>query len=155
MKTTGDYHNLYLKTDVLLLADVFEEFRSVCIGNYKFDSWYYTAPGLAWDAALKETDVQLELLTDVDMLLMIEKGIRGGVLGGVRIAYDETKPKKSIAYLDANNLYGWALCQSLPVRGFKWMADLDNWREIPCILEVDFEYPKRATRYSQRQSTCS
>ena len=56
MKTTGDYHKLYLKTDVLLLADVFEEFRSVCLGNYKFDSLYYTAPGLAWDAALKETD---------------------------------------------------------------------------------------------------
>ena len=77
MKTTGDNHKLYLKTDVLLFADVFEEFRSVCLGNYEFDSWYYTAPGWAWDAALKETDIQLELLTDVDMLLMIEKGILG------------------------------------------------------------------------------
>ena len=107
MKTTGDYHKLYLKTDVLLLADVFEEFRSVCLGNYEFDSWYYTAPGWAWDAALKETDIQLELLTDVDMLLMIEKGIREGVSmisnnfgrannPDIGKAYDEAKPTKCI-----------------------------------------------------------
>ena len=80
MKTMRDYHDLYLKTDVLLLAYVFENFRSVCIENYKLDpAWYYTAPGLAWDACLKKTKVELELLKDVDMLLMIEKGIRGGV----------------------------------------------------------------------------
>ena len=80
MKTMRDYHDLYLKTDVLLLADVFENFRDVCIENYKLDpAWYYIAPGLAWDACLKKTEVNLELLKDVDMLLMFEKGIRGGV----------------------------------------------------------------------------
>ena len=80
MKTMRDYHDLYLKTDVLLLADVFENFRGVCIENCKLDpAWDYTAPGLAWDACLKKTKVELELLTDDDMLLMIEKGIRGGV----------------------------------------------------------------------------
>ena len=80
MKPIRDYHNLYLKTDVLLLADVFENFRDVCIENYKLDpAWYYTVPGLAWDACLKKTEVRLELLNDIDMLLMIEKGIRGGV----------------------------------------------------------------------------
>ena len=81
MNTMGDYHDLYLKTDVLLLDDVFEEFRRVCLENYKLDpAWYYTSPGLsAWDAALKKTEVRLELLTDIDMLLMIEKGTRGGV----------------------------------------------------------------------------
>ena len=80
MKTMRDYHDLYLKTDVLLLADVFENFRDVCIENYKLDpAWYYTAPGLAWDACLKKTKVNLELLKDVNMLLMFEKGIRGGV----------------------------------------------------------------------------
>jgi hypothetical protein len=80
MNTIGDYHDLYLKSDVLLLADVFEEFRSVCLENYKLDpAWYFTAPGLAWDAALKESKVELELLNDIDMLLMIEKGTRGGI----------------------------------------------------------------------------
>ena len=80
LKNMGEYHDLYLKSDVLLLADVFEEFRSVCLENYQLDpAWHYTSPGLAWDAALKKTEVRLELLTDPDMLLMFEEGIRGGV----------------------------------------------------------------------------
>lgn len=74
----GDYHDLYLKSDVLLLAGVFEEFRNVCFENYDLDpAWYFTTPGLAWDAVLKESGVELELMTGIDMLLMIEKGIRG------------------------------------------------------------------------------
>ena len=81
MKNLEDYHILYNQVDVLLLADVFENFRDVCIKNYKVDpAHYYTAPGLSWDAALKATKVELELLSDMDMLLMVEKGIRGGVL---------------------------------------------------------------------------
>ena len=80
MKNLEDYHNLCNQVDVLLLADVFENFRNICIKNYKSDpAHYYTAPGLAWDAAFKVTDVKLELLSDRDMLLMVEKGIRGGV----------------------------------------------------------------------------
>ena len=80
MKNLEDYHNLYNRVDVLLLADVFENFRDICIKNYNLDPvHYYTAPGLAWDAALKVTEVKLELLSDMDMLLMMEKGIGGGV----------------------------------------------------------------------------
>ena len=80
MKTMGDYHDLYLKSDVLLFADVFEEFRTVCLENYDLDpAWYFTAPGLAWYAALKITKIKLELLTDIDELLMFEKGTRGGI----------------------------------------------------------------------------
>ena len=75
-----DYHDLYLKSDVLLLADVFENFRDVCLTKYELDpAWYYTAPGLAWDAALKKTKVELELLADREMLDLFEKGTRGGV----------------------------------------------------------------------------
>ena len=80
MKNLEDYHNLYNQVDVLLLADVFENFRDICIKNYNLDpAHYYTAPGLTWDAALKLTEAKLELLSDPDMLLMVEKGIRGGI----------------------------------------------------------------------------
>ena len=80
MEHFQDYHNLYNETDVLLLADVFENFRDICMKNYKLDpAHYYTAPSLSWDACLKMCDVKLELLSDIDMLLMVEKGIRGGV----------------------------------------------------------------------------
>ena len=156
MENLQDYHNLYNETDVLLLADVFENFRDICIKNYKLDpAHYYTAPGLAWDACLKITDVKLELLTDIDMLLMVEKGIRGGVsmisnrYGKANNKYmgDEFNPSelsKYLMYLDANNLYGADMSMKLPTSGFKWMNDkeLSVWEKIPCILEVDLEYPK-------------
>ena len=80
MNTMKDYHDLYLELDVLLLADVFENFREVCLDNYKLDpAWYLTAPGLSWDAMLRVTGIKLQLLTDSDMLMMVEKGTRGGV----------------------------------------------------------------------------
>ena len=149
-----DYHDLYLKTDVLLLADVFENFRNVCHRTYKLDpAWYYSAPGLAWDAMLRKTGVELELLSDVDMVLMVEKGTRAGVSMITKrhaVAnneyvdnYNSDKPTKFIKYLDANNLYGWAMSKPLPTGGFKWMNkdELKRWRKIPCLLEVDLEYP--------------
>ena len=157
MKTMRDYHDLYLKTDVLLLADVFEEFRNICLENYELDpAWYYTTPALAWDACLKMTQVKLELLHDQDMLLMVEKGIRGGVsmisnrFGKannkyMEKGYNSSLPSKYITYLDANNLYGWAMSKKLPTHGFKWMTScqLDNWERYPCILEGDLEYPRK------------
>ena len=164
MKTFKDYLKLYNETDVLLLADVFENFRDVCLKNYGLDPvYYYTAPGLAWDACLKITGVNLELLSDSDMLLMIEKGIRGGISiisnrygeanNKYMKDYDKTKPSKFLMYLDANNLYGWAMSQKLPVHSFKKMTnkELENifnnqivqvWEKTPCILEVDLEYPE-------------
>ena len=79
-KSIRDYHDLYLKSDVLLLSDVFENFRKTCLKHYKLDPvHYYTSPGLAWDACLKETGQQLQLLHDYDMLMMFERGIRGGI----------------------------------------------------------------------------
>ena len=156
MKTFKDYHDLYNVSDVLLLADVFENFRDVCMKNYQLDpAWYYTAPGLAWDAALKKTGVELELLSDPDMLLMYEKGIRGGISmisnrhgkannSYMDDEYDDKRATKYITYLDANNLYGWAMCKPLATHGFKWMDDdeLTSWKKHTCILEVDLEYSK-------------
>ena len=156
VKNLGEYHDLYLKSDVLLLADVFEEFRNVCMENYSLDpAWYYTSPGLSWDALLKHSGVKLELLTDPDILLLFEKGIRGGIsmisnrFGKANNTYmgekyDPRSPSKYLAYLDANNLYGWAMMKPLPVGDFKWMneKELGHWDDFTCILEVDLEYPR-------------
>ena len=150
-----DYHDLYLKTDVLLLTNVFENFRDMCLKNYRLDpAWYYTTPGLSWDAALKITKIKLQLFDDPDMLLMFEKGIRGGISTiSNRYAkannpymgkdYNPNEPTKYIIYSDANNLYGWAMSQPLPIGGFKWMSEkeLESWKNYPCILEVDIDYP--------------
>jgi hypothetical protein len=100
---------------VLILADVFENFRDLCLENYKLDScWYFTSPGLAWDASLKVTKVELELLTDYDMILMIRKGTRGGIstisnrYGKANNKYmknfNSKKKSTYLTYLDANNL---------------------------------------------------
>ena len=140
-KTMRDYHDLYLKTDVLLLSDVMENYRNVCIKNYGLDPlWYYTAPGLAWDAALKISGVNLKLLTDADMYLMVETGIRGGISTITKryakannsymgTDYNPAESTNYIQYLDANNLYGWAMSQPLPVDGFEWMpaCELPHW----------------------------
>ncbi len=115
---------------------------------------YYTSPGLALDAMLKYTEAKLDLISDPDMYLMIEKGIRGGVSSIMKRYseanhkyldnYDPKKPNKHIMYLHANNLYGWAMNKPLPHKNFRWMKDeeLDDWRSKSCFLEVDLEYPK-------------
>ena len=79
LKNLGEYHDLYVRSDTLLLADVFENFRNTCLNNYELDPAHFVSlPGVAWQACLKKTNVELELITDYDMLLMIEDGIRGG-----------------------------------------------------------------------------
>ena len=163
LKTMGDYHDLYLKSDILLLTDVFENFRKTCLQYYKLDPChYFTSPDLSWDAMLKMTDIKLELITDIDMYQFIEKGLRGGVSyianrygkanNKYMKKYDEKAPSKYIMYLDANNLYGWAMSQYLPTGNFKWLSqkqiektNLGKYTENSkkgLILEVDLEYPQ-------------
>ena len=163
LRSMGQYHDLYLKTDVLLLSDVFENFRSTCLSNYELDpAHYFTAPGLSWDACLRHSNVTLELLSDPDMHMMFEKGIRGGISiithrhakanNKYLSSYDPAKESSYIVYLDANNLYGWAMSQYLPTGGFRWLdeeevndLDVDNIPEDGSkgyILEVDLEYPE-------------
>ena len=162
LKNMGEYHDLYLQSDILLLADVFENFRKTCLEYYKLDPCHYlTSPGLSWDAMLKMTDIKLELMTDIDMFQFIEKGLRGGISyianrygeanNKYMKEYDEKAPSKYIMYLDANNLYGWAMSQYLPTGGFRWMTkkqidktNLALYKEYSkkgLILEVDLEYP--------------
>ena len=163
IKTMGEYHDLYLKSDVLLLADVFENFRKTCIQYYSLDPChFFTSPGLSWDAMLKMINIKLELMTDADMFQFIEKGMHDGVSyianqygkanNNYMNKYDEKAPSKYIMYLDANNLYGWAVSQSLPTGGFRWLMgkeisrlDLGKYKtdgKKGLILEVDLEYPQ-------------
>ena len=162
-KTMGDYHDYYLASDVVLLSDVFENFRKTCLEYYKLDPChYFTSPGLSWDAMLKMTNIELELMTDIDMFQFIEKGLRGGISyianrhgkanNKYMKEYDEKAPSKYIMYLDANNLYGWAMSQYLPTGGFRWMTQkqIDKINLAMCkedrqkgfIAEVDLEYPE-------------
>ena len=116
---------------MVLLANVYEAFRDTCLRHYKLDpAHFYTSPGLAWHACLKRTGIKLELLTDPDMLLMFERGIRGGITQAVhkytsannKYMGDKFNPNKDTTYLqypDTNNLYGWAMSQPLPTGGFK------------------------------------
>ena len=159
----GEYHDLYLGNDVLLLTDAFKNFRKTCMQYYKLDPChYFTSPGLSWHAMLKMTNIKLELMTDVDMFQFIEKGMRGGVsyitnrYGKANNKhmkeYDEKAPSKYIMYLDANNLYGWAMSQYLPTGNFKWMTNkeieqinlgkykADGKKRLIC--EVDLECPQ-------------
>ena len=140
IRNRGEYHDLYVQSDTLLLADVFESFPNKYIEIYGLDpSHFLSAPGLAWQACLEKTNVNLQLLTDVDILLMIEARIRGGMCQSIhRYAkannkymknYDKIIESPYLMYLDANNLYGWAMSQKLPVNGFKWENDLSRFNE--------------------------
>ena len=126
----GEYHGLYVQSETTLLADVLENFRDKCLEIYELDSAHFlSAPGLSWQACLKKMGVKLELLTDNDKLMMTEEGTRGGMCNTVyRHAkannkymenYDKNRESSYLEYLDANNLYGWAVSQKLPASDFE------------------------------------
>ena len=158
----GDYHDLYLKANVLLLANVFEKFIKTCLNYYRLDPCrYFSSPGLSWDSMLKITKVELELISDINVHLFIAKGIRGSISyiakrhskanNKYMEDYDNDKESVFIMYLDANNLYGWTMTQYLPYGRFKWLSkkeinkfNLSLIKENSSdgyILEVDLEYP--------------
>ena len=166
IRDLGEYHDLYLRTDVLLLADVFESFRSTCLEYYRLDPChYYSAPGLSWDALLRMTKINLDLIADLDQQLFIEKGMRGGIStithrhavanNKYMKDYNPDEASTYLMYLDANNLYGWAMSQSLPTGDFRWIPSEDfedpedfilenytNDTRKGAVLEVDLEYPE-------------
>ncbi|KAL4104412.1 hypothetical protein QTP88_004104 [Uroleucon formosanum] len=157
-----EFTSLYNKIDVLLSTDIIENFRDISLKNYKLDPmWYYTTPGFAWDCMLRMTNIKLDLLTDIDQILMFESGIRGGLSqcsqryskANNKYMVDKFKKQEEsifLQYLDANNLYGWAMSKYLPTGDFKWVDSLNdfdvmNISDKSCkgyILEVDLHYPK-------------
>ena len=165
LKNLGEYHDLYVQSHTLLLADVFENYRNTCLKVYELDpANFLSLPELVWQACLEKTIIKLELLTDYDMLLMVEEGIRGRICHSIhRYAkannkymknYDKNEESSYIQYLDANNLYGWAMSQKLPVNNFKWVEGTSEINEEfiktynennkkGYILEVDVKYPKK------------
>ena len=164
IKNLGEYHDLYVQSNTSLLADVFESFRNLCIKTYKLHPAYFLSlPGLAWQACLKKTVIKLELISDIDMLLMLEEGIRRGICHSVlRHAkannkymkdYDENKDDSFLIYADYNNLYGKKMSEKLPVDGFEWVEDLsiidedfiknyDEDSKVGYFNKADIEYPK-------------
>ena len=122
IKILGFYHDLYLKTDVILLCCVFEKFINVCLRDYGLDPChYFSLPGLSWDAMLKMTGIQLEKINNIDAHLFLEKGMRGGV-SYISKRYSKGDENTDIMYWDANNLYGWAMIQDLPYGEFKFLS---------------------------------
>ncbi|XP_050434996.1 uncharacterized protein LOC126842151 [Adelges cooleyi] len=163
-QTLGEYSDVYLKIDTLMLCDVFEAFRNLCMHTYNLDAaHYFTSPGLSFDAMLLCTGVSLELLSDYEMNLMFERGIRGGLTQStLKYAkannpkapnYDPKLPDTWIMYQDVNNLYGWALSQFMPFGGFKWVTEdpnetlqrldgMDEHSSTGLVFEVDISYPE-------------
>ena len=157
----GKYHDLYVRLDTALPADVFENFRDKHIETDP--AYFLTTPGLSWKACLKKTGVKLELLTNENMFLKYEEGIRGGIYNKVHIYaeannkymknYDKNKKSSFLMYVDVNNLYGWAMSKKLPVCRFKWVDDLSMFTEdfiksydeeddVGYSFVVDIKYPK-------------
>ena len=163
-KNLGDYHDLHVQSDTSLLPGVLENFRNMRIKVYELDpSHFLSGPGLAWQACLKKTQVKLELLTDVDMLLMVEKGTKRGICHEIhRHAkannnymkdYNKDEEESLLEYLDANNLHGWSVSGPLPVDGFDRIIDqskidedfiknYDKDSDKGYIFEADAKYPK-------------
>ena len=132
----------------------FEKFIDICLIYYGLDTChYYSLPGVSWDAMLKMTGIKLEKISDIDVPLFLEKGIRGGI-SYISKRYSKSDDNVSIMYWDANNLYGWAMIQDLPYQGFKFLSEEEIKRfNLDCIckttkigytLELDLEYPSFA-----------
>ncbi|XP_066600744.1 uncharacterized protein [Prorops nasuta] len=162
IQNISEYSDLYLKTDVLLLADIFENFRKSCINNYRLHPvHYFSLLSYTWDVILFYTDIKLELITNIDMLTFIERVIRGGLSqcsntyakanSKFLSNYNSSESSRYLMYFDVNNLYSWAMSQALPFEHFKWVENCENFKvndyagdsDTGYIIEVDLSYPEK------------
>ncbi|VVC38659.1 Ribonuclease H-like domain [Cinara cedri] len=155
-KTLGEYSDRYMKVDVMLLCDVFENFRNLSMDTYGVDlNYYYTAPGMAFDCALKITKVELELLPDYNEVIMMEAGTRSGLTQAVK-RYTKPTTVMFLAMIlrNRNQRYGWAIVQYSSKNGFEWydkdlsieiilrlLDGMDDTSPVGLILDVDITYP--------------
>ena len=176
-KNLGEFNDIYLRTDVLLLADVWNEFREMSMKHYKLDpSHYISAASFSWDAMLKHTGIKMELFTDMSMHNYAEQAKRGGITMASRRHFhannpkcnnfNPKKPKSWLMYVDANNLYGWAMSQYLPTGNYKWeyseefLNDSDNNQKVQntilkkrpdasrgCLLKMNSYFPSKTHDY--------
>lgn len=174
-ETLREYSDIYLKSHVLLLSDIFENFRNTYLKTYQLDpATFYTLPGLSWSAFLKYTEVEIQLLSDIDMIHFISNSIRGGICqASIRSAtannpflhyFNPNEPSSYIMYLDATNLYGATISEFLPISNFKWSSDdeinqinlmdvADN-NEYGYIFEVDLDYPEQLHNFHNDLPLC-
>lgn len=162
VKNMKEYTEIYLKVDITILADIFENFRYECSRIYHLDpAHYFTTPGYSWDAMLKQTGVMIELLTDIDQVLFIERGLRGGICqcshryfranNKYMSDYDENEITKYLMYFDVNGLYGYTMCETLPIANFQWVDSFsieeilltEDDSKYGYFLEVDLDYPNK------------
>ena len=155
-----DYHDHYLKKDVLLLTCVFEKFIKTCLEFYGLDpSHYISSPGVSLDVMLRKTGIELEKISGIDKYYFIEKGLRGRtsyIAKRYAKAYNKymydyypKKPTTFITYLDKNNLYGWTMCEYLPYARFEWVKNINEFNinsiyeksDTGYFLEGDLKYP--------------
>ena len=150
-KNLLDYSILYLKTDLCHISDVFQKFSNFAYETYEIDPRHsYKLPGFSWQAMLKLTEIELELISDPDMYLFLMDTIRGGVsvcnkkhvIADNKYIDKNTKNNKYLLYLDANNLYGFSMIQPLPYKNFRWSNNLTLDKLQTGIYEVDIEIPK-------------
>ena len=165
IKILGEHHDLYVQTNTLFLSDVFDNLRNMYLEIYELDPVkFLSSPELSWQAVLKKTKVKLDLLTDIYMLLMVKKVIRGGICHTIyRYAkandkykkdYDKNKESSYLQYWDVGNLYEWAMSQKLPVNNFEWLKDTSQFNEDfiknyneksdgRYFVEVDVQYTEK------------
>ena len=150
IKNGRELTQLYLKSDVILLADVFEKFITTSFKTFKINPLYCVSlPGYTWECGLKYTDIKLQTLQDKDMILLLENNIRGGISSVMGNRYVKSDENKKILYIDANNLYGWAMSQYLPYDDIKFdknvtleeILNTEDDSQIGYFVEVDLIYP--------------
>ena len=168
IKKLGEYHDLYVKSDTLLLADVFKKFKKVYLEIYQSDpAKSISVLWLAWQEGLKKREVKIELLGDTDMLLMVEKGVRGGICHAIHQYakvnnkymkdYDKNKESSYLKNWDVNNLYGWPMSKMFPVNNFESLEDTSQFNFIKnyneesdeeYFLEVDVQCPEKLHEFN-------